>query len=185
VVISIQEGKVLPSMLLRKLSNYSRKNRLYQAFRELGCVVRTVFLLQFLSDEKLREVIQSTTNKMEQFNAFCKWLLFGGEGKISDNTPEDQEKRIKYNDLIANCVILNNTVELSDKLNTLAQEGYVFTKDELAALSPYQTQHVKRFGHYELDLQTVPQPITDDLLFDIIIPDNPLPLLGTETSAAG
>ncbi len=185
VVISIQEGKVLPSMLLRKLSNYSRKNRLYQAFRELGCVVRTVFLLQFLSDEKLREVIQSTTNKMEQFNAFCKWLLFGGEGKISDNMPEDQEKRIKYNDLIANCVILNNTVELSDKLNALAQEGYVLTKDELAALSPYQTQHVKRFGHYELDLQTVPQPITDDLLFDIIIPDNPLPLLGTETSAAG
>jgi TnpA family transposase len=44
------------------------------------------------------------------FIAFCKWLLFGGEGKISDNTPEDQEKRIKYNDLIANCVILNNTV---------------------------------------------------------------------------
>src|SRR6266566_1907239 len=83
-------------MLLRKLSNYSRKNRLYHAFRELGCVVRTVFLLQFLSDEKLREVIQSTTNKMEQFNAFCKWLLFGGEGKISDNMPEDQEKRIRY-----------------------------------------------------------------------------------------
>ncbi len=55
----------------------------------------------------------------------------------------------------------------------------------LAALSPYQTQPVKRFGQYELDLQTVPQPITDDLLFEIIIPDNPLPLLDTETSAAG
>jgi Transposase and inactivated derivatives, TnpA family len=38
VVISIQEGKVVPSMLLRKLTNYSRKNHLYQAFRELGCV---------------------------------------------------------------------------------------------------------------------------------------------------
>ena len=87
--------------------------------------------LIFLSDEKLREIIQSTTNKMEQFNAFCKWLLFGGEGKISDTTPEDQEKRIKYNDLIANCVILNNTVELSEKLNILAQEGYALTKDEL------------------------------------------------------
>jgi 3-hydroxyisobutyrate dehydrogenase-like beta-hydroxyacid dehydrogenase len=33
-------------------------------------------------------------------------------------------------------------------------------------------------------LPTVPQPITDDLLFEIIIPDNPLPLLGTEASAA-
>jgi Tn3 transposase DDE domain len=157
----------------------------YQAFRELGCVVRTVFLLQFLSDEKLREVIQSTTNKMEQFNAFCKWLLFGGEGKIADITPEDQEKRIKYNDLIANCVILNTTVELSEKLNELAGEGYVLTKDELAALSPYQTQHVKRFGNYELDLQTIPQPMTDDLLFEIIVSDTSLPLLETQPGTAG
>jgi hypothetical protein len=42
-----------------------------------------------------------------------------------------------------------------------------------------------RISWDELDLQTVPQPITDDLLFEIIIADNPLPLLGTETSAAG
>jgi hypothetical protein len=63
------------------------------------------------------------------------------------------------------------------RLNVLAQEGYALTKDELAALSPYQTQHVKRFGYYELDLQTIPQPITDDLLFEIVLPNNPLPAL--------
>jgi TnpA family transposase len=33
-------------MLLRKLTNYSRKNRLYQAFHVLGCVMRTVSLLK-------------------------------------------------------------------------------------------------------------------------------------------
>lgn len=32
VVLSIKEGKILPSTLLRKLSNESKKNRLYQAF---------------------------------------------------------------------------------------------------------------------------------------------------------
>ncbi|GHO81521.1 hypothetical protein KSD_92920 [Ktedonobacter sp. SOSP1-85] len=44
--------------------------------------------------QKLREVIHSTTNKVEQFNAFSKWLFFGGEGRIGDNTPKEQEKRI-------------------------------------------------------------------------------------------
>lgn len=145
--------------------------------------MRTVFLLQFLSDQKLREVIHVTTNKVEQFNAFSKWLFFGGEGRISDNTPEEQEKRIKYTDLVANCVILNNTVEMSNVLNTLAREGYVLTKDELAALGPYQTQHVKRFGNYEIDLQALPQPITDELLFNINLPkDDSPPLLDTPTS---
>ena len=57
VVLSIQTGKVSSAVLLRKLGNYSRKNRLYQAFQELGRVIRTVFLLQYISDMKLRQQI--------------------------------------------------------------------------------------------------------------------------------
>ena len=36
IVLSIKAGKMSSSLLLRKLSNYSRKNRLYRAFQELG-----------------------------------------------------------------------------------------------------------------------------------------------------
>ncbi|MCC5607624.1 transposase [Nostoc sp. CHAB 5834] len=43
----IKKGKISSDMLLRKLGNYSRKNKLYQGFRELGRVIRTIFLLQF------------------------------------------------------------------------------------------------------------------------------------------
>jgi TnpA family transposase len=65
VVLSIKAGKVLPSTLLRKLNNYNKKNRLYQAFRELGRVVRTVFLLKYISDLGLSEQINASTNKVE------------------------------------------------------------------------------------------------------------------------
>src|SRR5579859_3250178 len=54
VAVSIAEGRVTPSTVLRRLATYSRKNKLYLAFRELGCAVRTVFLLRFLSDIDLR-----------------------------------------------------------------------------------------------------------------------------------
>lgn len=50
VVLSIKTGKMSSPLLLRKLGNYSLKNRLYLAFRELGRVVRTVFLLHYISD---------------------------------------------------------------------------------------------------------------------------------------
>src|SRR3546814_3537176 len=33
VVVSIRAGRIAPSTLLRKLGNYSRKNRLYHAFK--------------------------------------------------------------------------------------------------------------------------------------------------------
>jgi len=192
VVISIQEGKVLPSMLLRKLTTYSRKNRLYQAFHALGTVVRTVFLLKFISDIKLREVIHRSTNKVEQYNHFEDWIAFASAGTIYERAYVEQEKRVKYTGIIANCVMLDNTVEISTALNALAKEGLVPTIDELAALSPYQTKHIKRFGNYELDLRAVPVPITDDLTFALEPPDEPevveadqsvLPQTGSEPSA--
>ncbi|MDP2427584.1 MAG: Tn3 family transposase, partial [Methylobacter sp.] len=46
-------GRIQPSTLLRKLGTASRKNKLYFAFRELGRVVRTLFLLEYISDDAL------------------------------------------------------------------------------------------------------------------------------------
>ena len=65
VALSIQDGRVLPSMLLRKLGTYSRKNRLSRAFRELGRVERTLFLLRFISDPGIRQSIRAETTKID------------------------------------------------------------------------------------------------------------------------
>ncbi|SVB79384.1 uncharacterized protein METZ01_LOCUS232238, partial [marine metagenome] len=46
------------------------RNSLYFAFRELGRVVRTQFLLEYISDIDLRESITASTCKSEEFNEF-------------------------------------------------------------------------------------------------------------------
>ncbi|MCD0252337.1 transposase, partial [Xanthomonas campestris] len=79
VVLSIKTGKIAASTLMRKLGNYSRKNRLYQAFKALGSAVRTLFLLQYISNRELREQITASTNKVEAYNGFAKYFFFGGE----------------------------------------------------------------------------------------------------------
>ncbi|MBL8470801.1 MAG: Tn3 family transposase [Rhodocyclaceae bacterium] len=163
VVLSIKAGKISSSTLLRKLGNYSRKNRLYQAFRELGRVVRTTFLLQYISDLELRDQITATTNKVEAYNGFSKWLFFGGEGVIADNDPEEQEKIIKYNDLVANAVIFHNVVDQTRILRDLKAEGFPVAREDVATLSPYVTSHIKRFGDYIIDAEAVPEPIDPTL----------------------
>ncbi|NHN33221.1 Tn3 family transposase [Paenibacillus agricola] len=167
VVLSIKAGKVLPSTLLLKLSNYSQKNRLYQAFQELGRVIRTIFLLQYISDIQLREQITASTNKVEAYNGFSKWFFFGGEGIIAENDPEEQEKRIKYLDLVSNAVILQNVVDMTGILKKLASEGTEFTRSDVAALSPYMTRHIKRFGDYVIDLKNAPDPIDRNMLIAV------------------
>jgi len=162
-IYSALNGKISSAMLLRKLGNYTQKNKLYQAFRELGRVVRTVFLLQYISDIDIRRTITATTNKVEAYNGFSKWLFFGGHGIIVDNDPEQQEKSIKYGDLVANAVIFQNVVDMTTAIHQLRKEGHYVDPDDLSVLSPYLMEHIKRFGDYVIDLEEPPQPLDGKL----------------------
>lgn len=163
VVLSIQAGKILPSMLLRKLGSHNRKNKLYRAFRELGRVVRTLFLLRYISEAELRQTIRAETTKIESFNDFLDWISFGGP-VIKSGDPVEQTKRLKYMNLVANAVMLQNVVDLTGVLNTAAAEGYPVTKALVGRLSPYMREHIRRFGQYVLDMDEMPQPLEPEAL---------------------
>ena len=162
VVLSIQAGKVLPSMLLQKLGVHNRQNKLYKAFAELGRVMRTIFVLEYLSSLELRQQIQAATTLVERYNEFIGWLNFGGDGVIRVDDPVEQEKRIKYLNLVANAVMLHNVVDITDALQTMRADGHIVTKELLARISPYITRHIKRFGEYFLDMDELPPPLDPD-----------------------
>jgi len=163
VVLSIKAGRITASTLLRKLGTYSRKNRLYQAFRELGRVIRTEFLLKYISNSELRSLIQAATNKSEAFNGFSQWIAFGSDGTISTNDRDEQRKIIKYNHLVANCLIFHNVFSISRVLQDLQRENYPLESWQVAALSPYLTWHINRFGWYDLDMEKQPPELLYDL----------------------
>lgn len=152
-------------MILRRLGTFSSKNKLYFAFRELGRVIRTLFLLDYISDIELRKSIHAATNKSEEFNNFVKWLFFGGEGVIAENLRHEQRKVIKYSQLVANMVILHNVQWMSRKLKELQTRGYPVGAPVLKALSPYRTSHINRFGDYTLDLARAVEPIDYKIKF--------------------
>jgi TnpA family transposase len=77
VVLSIQAGRVMPSMLLRRLDTYNRRSLLYRAFRELGRVERTLFLPRHISNAEIRRIIRVQTTKIETYNDFLDWVSFG------------------------------------------------------------------------------------------------------------
>jgi len=59
-----------------------------------------------------------------------------GEGVIAENRRDEQRKIIKFNHLVANCVILYNVFVVSKELQKLAQEGREFDEQAVAVLSP-------------------------------------------------
>lgn len=154
-------------MLLRKLGSYNRKNRLYQAFRELGRVERTLFLLRYVANPEIRRTIRAETTKIESFNDFLDWITFGSP-VIKSGDPVEQEKQVKYASLVANAIMLSNVADLTETLGSMDRDNLPVTPELAAALSPYTRRHIRRFGKYELNMDDQPAPLVPKPLpFDV------------------
>jgi TnpA family transposase len=164
IALSIKKGKISSSTILRKLNNYSRRNKLYSVFQELGRVLRTIYLLDYISDPKLRETITQCTNKVEAYNGLSEWGFFGGKYIVASNDSEGMEKAIKYNMIMCNSVILQNLVDISQIIHQLQREGWKISKADVSKLSLYLTEHIKRFGDYVVNLNPIPC-IPDEIRF--------------------
>lgn len=162
VVLSIKQGKITPSTILRRLNSQSRKNKLYFAFRELGRAVRTIFLMDYIHDVELRKIIFAATNKSEEFNQFADWVAFANK-TIPENMRHEQRKIIKYNHLLTNMIMLYNVNAMTKVFNDLLKEGYDITEDLVNAFSPYRTEHINRFGSYSQQTQKELLPLQHQL----------------------
>ncbi len=89
-------------------------------------------------------------------NQFLKWVFFGGEGVITENSRDEQRKVIQYNHLVANCLIFHNVCSLTQVIGQLQDEGDDIPEAALARVSPYLTEHINRFGDYVLNMNRKP-----------------------------
>ena len=64
---------------------------------------------------------------------------------------------------MANLLVFHNVVSMTRELQSLIDERYAVTPEIISRLSPYKTEHINRFGTYELRFDRVPQPITENL----------------------
>ena len=90
-----------------------------------------------------------TRSAYAQIVVFDDWQAFG---------LREQEKRLKYLDLVASAVILQNTVDMTRVIQGLSAEGFKINRRMLATMSPYINRNLKRYGDYVVDLKDIPQP---------------------------
>jgi hypothetical protein len=76
---------------------------------------------------------------------------------IAENVRDEQRKFIKYNHLVANILAFHNIVSMTKAIDRLKAEG--ISDEVLAAVSPYKTSHINRFGQFQLHARRAPDPL--------------------------
>lgn len=154
---SIREGKVSASLILGKLGSYSRQNKMATALREMGRIEKTVFILDYISNETLRRRVQRGLNKGEAMNGLARALFFGKRGEFRERGLQDQLQRTSALNILINAITVWNTVYLTEATKILKAKGLL--KEELLPhISPLGWEHINFLGEYTFDLTKVPNP---------------------------
>ena len=79
-------------------------------------------------------------------------------------------------------MLFYNTITLANNLHTLIRDGYHVDAACVAALSPYATKDLERFGRYTLNPDQTPDAVDYETP---VVSTAPMPEATPETSGAG
>ena len=136
------------------LSRFTRNNvqhPTYKALAELGKVIKTLFLCQYIISETLRQEIHAGLNVVENWNSANGFIFYGDGREIASNRIEDQELSILSLHLLQLCLVYVNTLMIQQVLKESIWHDRMTVAD-FRALTPLIYAHINPYGWFELDM---------------------------------
>ncbi len=149
---ALRLGTAEPEAILRRFTRNNLKHPTYQALGELGKVMKTIFLCQYLHSEALRREIHEGLNVVEQWNSTNGFILYGKGGEFATNQRDEQVLVMLSLHLLQVCLVYINTLMLQRVL-TDPSWSQRLTSDDRRALTPLIYGHVNPYGTFRLDME--------------------------------
>ncbi len=149
---ALRLGTAETEALLKRFSKNSFKHPTYLALMELGRVIKTIFLCQYLDDETVRREVNEGLNVVERWNGVNDFIFYGKGGEFASNRLESQELSVLSLHLLQICLVYVNTLMIQTVLAKKHWEKKL-TATDLRAITPLIFGHVNPYGTYKLDLK--------------------------------
>ncbi|NCP78880.1 MAG: transposase, partial [Desulfuromonadales bacterium] len=149
--VALKLGMTDAESLLRRFTRKNAQHSAYKGFSEIGKAIKTIFLCRYLASEELRREINAGLNVVETWNGTNDFIFFGKSGELATNRQEDQEMGLLCLHLLQSSLVFINTLMIQRVLQEPAWAERM-TERDLAALSPLMTQHINKYGCFEVDL---------------------------------
>jgi TnpA family transposase len=148
---ALRLGTADPEAILRRFTKANVKHPTYQALGELGKVLKTIFLCQYLAQEELRREINEGLNVVENWNSANSFIFYGKSSEMATNQPGEQILSVLSLHLLQVCLVYINTLMLQQVLLDPLWEKRL-TKNDRRALTPLIYGHVNPYGTFRLDM---------------------------------
>jgi len=160
LIVTIKLKETTASQLFKRLSSYSRQHPLYRALKQFGRVIKTIFLLKYIDDVELRQMIEKQLNKLESSNKFGKAVFYGKNQEFQQPTKEEQLIADGCKRLIENSIICWNYLYLSKLIHDTESEN-----EKKKLINIIKNGSVVAWGHINLQGEF---DFSDEILKDSI-----------------
>ena len=154
---------ILAASLLTVIGKTAKPCPTYLALMELGRVIKTIFLCQYLDSEAIRREINEGLNVVERWNGVNEFIFYGKGGEFASNRLESQELSVLSLHLLQICLVYVNTLMIQ---SVLAQKHWQkrLTARDLQAITPLIFSHVNPYGLFKLDMKERISRLTQPLV---------------------
>jgi TnpA family transposase len=125
------------NVIVQRLAN-APSSDLAGALTARGRVVKTIFILRYLSDpQQLRHRVQLQLNRGEARHELVgRCLFFANRGEFRTGDAEEIMNKASCLSLLSNAVLVWNTLRITEIVNQLRAEGHAIADLDLARVSP-------------------------------------------------
>ena len=150
-VVALKLGYADAEAILKRFTRNNLKHPTYLAFCELGKVIKTIFLCDYLRMEELRREIHEGLNVVENWNSANGFLFFGKNSEIASNCIAEQEVSVLALHLLQISMVYINTIMIQQVFKD-DQWLNRMTKEDFRALTPLFYAHINPYGSFNLDM---------------------------------
>jgi len=148
---SLQSGHTTASIALKRLNSMNQKNEFYRANRELGRIIKTEFILQYMSQPPLRRRVRRGLLKVDELHALSRDIVYGKRGHMTERDFHEMMKTCGCLTLILACIIYWQAKEIGRVISECdpGKEGIDIAL--LEHVSPIEWNNVLLYGEYVID----------------------------------
>ncbi|CCQ59323.1 Transposase, Tn3 family [Crocosphaera watsonii WH 0003] len=148
---ALRLGTAETEAILKRFTKSNLTHPTYRALAELGKVIKTIFLCQYLQSESLRREVNEALNVVESWNHANSFIFFGKGKEIQTNRLEDQEIAVLSLHLLQSALVYINTLMVQEVLSE-PQWMNKMKSEDLRGLTPLFWTHVNPYGTFRLNL---------------------------------
>jgi TnpA family transposase len=150
---ALRLGTAEAEAILKRFTRENRQHPTYKALSELGRVIKTIFLCNYLMHEEVRREIQEGLNVVENWNSANDFIYYGRHGIVSANDVDAQEVAILSMHLLQACLVYVNTLMVQEVLSEPTWYDRM-KKEDWRGLTPLFYLHVNPYGKFDLDMKS-------------------------------